>query len=110
MNFHDLPRSSLNLVLLAVGQLFQIRPHGGRQMFPPVDLDPLRALLRTTLLGLLRFRSSYTFYLQRIPERERQMGTLAAVCTLTVKSVVAENTVTLLVAKHHQLSAQEVCN
>jgi len=38
------------------------------------------------------------------------MGALTAVCTPTVKSVVAENTVTLLVAEHHRLSAQEVRN
>jgi len=72
----------------------------------PVDWDHLRAWLRTALLGLLHSRSNSTFYRLRIPETERQMGALAAVCTSTLKSVMAENTVTLLVAEHQQLSAQ----
>jgi len=39
-NLEKTPRTSLSLLkleLLAVGLLFYIRPHGGRQMFLPVD-------------------------------------------------------------------------
>jgi len=77
-----------------------------KQLFLPLGLGHLRTSLRASLHERLCFYSNIVLPLLLTPETERQMGALAAICAPTLKSAMAENTVTLPVAEHHQLSAQ----
>ena len=86
--------------------MFYIKHHGGRQMFLPLRLGHLRTSLRASLHERLCSYSNVVLPPLLTLETKRQMGALVAVCALTLKSAMAENTVTLPVAEHHQLSAQ----
>ena len=80
--------------------------HIDEEMFMPAGLGHLRASLRASIHERLCLYSNVALPPLLTPEIERQMGALATVCAPTLKSAMAENTVTLPVAEHHQLTVQ----
>ena len=104
-NLNELPQLSLNLLLPAVDRCFRSSPTVGAKCSGRLTQTPsCVSTSYTSRTPLLLFQRSLSPLWT--PEKERQMGALTVVCTPTLKSVMAGNTVTLPVAEHRKVNVQ----